>query len=160
MCVQGYWQPRPSWTEKEQLPLGKPESKSTCNIMGVPTGITMGVLGLGLRRTLHHTASGAQGPALESVGPHPMGGWWLATGSVPACTVPRCRAAGAACQCWLGTWPNDPWDVAWTRAYPTLMPYATCRRSQKFLRKCTKMLCFWYMKNICLYNFGEKSLLW
>ena len=54
------------------------------------------------------TASGAQGPTLESVAPHPAGGWWLATGSGPVCTVPRCRVVGAACQCWLGTWPNDP----------------------------------------------------
>ena len=54
------------------------------------------------------TASGAQGATLESVASHPAGGWWLATGSGPVCTVPRCRVVGAACQCWLGTWPNDP----------------------------------------------------
>ena len=52
-------------------------------------------------------ASGAQGPK-SWVAPRGAGGF---TGSGPACTVPRCAAetaVGAACQCWLGTWPHDP----------------------------------------------------
>ena len=42
----------------------------------------------------------------HSVGRTP-GGWWFSTGSGPASTVPHGRS-GAACRCWLGTWPHDP----------------------------------------------------
>ena len=40
-------------------------------------------------------------------GSHPAGSWWFSTGSGPASTVPHGRS-GAACRCWLGTWPHDP----------------------------------------------------
>ena len=37
----------------------------------------------------------------------PRGAGGFSTGSGPASTVPHGRS-GAACRCWLGTWPHDP----------------------------------------------------
>ena len=52
------------------------------------------------------TARGAQGPTLKVLGRTP-GGWWFATGSGPASTVPLSRS-GAARICWLETRPHYP----------------------------------------------------